>query len=446
MNIKHSVVQEGPIHHVVVRRGNLQWLQIVTSFFDRERAESYAEIEDDIAVVPNEQRTDVIAAKVPTDKEPASAVKPSNFRPAAPSAIDHLKAGDFISVTFSPATAPQTTAENSEEYSSHDHPQMLDARVPVASPAPVRTETAKPGHSGANGSAGEAIPTPSESGSPRASTAAPTRAAPTQVATPAQPAAEESAAGTNSNPGSSGVGPSPIAPAQKAAPAVPAEPAAVERAAGPSPKPTNKAFGDGLAAAHVEPPKTKPVTSTLPTARDPLLARDIGIPISGKALAAEEHHGSLGQQLADRILADMPALMKDHPRGPIRADLADRYRVPPARVNEAVISLFARKKVRLERFDGTEQHIVPPDFEMAPTVSVSTKQKADALALIQSTAKDGLSTLSLAEIAAQAGIPRGSINYVVGRLVNDGALVLVKPGHSNASPIYRVLTPTHAGA
>lgn len=364
-----------------------------------------------------------------------------------------LTALDLVIASYESMPSPSSASEGEV---THDHPQMLDARVLVASPAePVRTETAKPGHSGANGSAGEAIPASSQSGSPAANPAPPP--APTQVTSPATPPAEESAAGTNSDPGSPGANPPLVAPTQDVSHPRPAKPAVVERAAGTTSKPTNKAFGDALAAARTDPVKAKPVTTALPTGRDPLLARDMEYVAAGKTLSADEHHGSLAQQLADRILADMPALMKDHPRGPIRADIADRYGVKPARVQDAVLHLFAKKRIRLERFDGTEQHIVPPDFELVPIATASTKPAASTPAtlsvseanerrvmeaLVNLSNADGVVEISQAQLAARAGAPNGSMPFLIGSLVNAKRIAVMRPGKTSAPAVYRVLSPT----
>jgi len=346
------------------------------------------------------------------------------------------------------------------EAGDHDHPQMLDARVAVPASVPVRIEAENLGHSSATGSAGEEIPDHSESGSPSGNPPPPP--APTQVSSPAPSPAVESAAGTNLDPGLPGVTPSPSAPEREAVRESRAQPAAVEGAAGTIiTKPMRKGYGHAPVLPRREAPRPKPATSSLPTARDPLLARETEFVPSSRPLSADEHPGSPGQQLAARILADMPALMKDHLRGPIRADLAERYGVPPARVNEAVITLFGRRQIRLERFGGSEQHIVPPGFEPEPSSErpaarpampsgEETATQRNCRLVLQTlrslAAGDGTVEIAMSEIARRSGATMGSMGFTIPTLVKQQAIEVVRKPTSSTPAVYRVLSPTPAGA
>lgn len=396
--LEYIVLTEGPAeHHVVIRREGSEWLQRVATFPIRERAADYAEFENDFTSWDDADSKEWAATRYeaidtpPTIPAPPSAIKPENFVAKAPE----------------PKTEPIDIKVNEPEQAAATSSAPSNEAAKIIDPIPAGSPAAPDRRAGDLVASSDAAPADQEA----AKAPEPARRTP-----PAPPATVERVAGTNLNPAK-----------------------------------RNGADHDPAPIAADQPPKPKPVASSQPNGRDPLLAREQGLPPSGKIIPPDQHHGSQGQQLADRIVRDLPTLMRMHLRGPTRSDLTGFYRATAARVDEAVRVLFVKQAIRLDRPNGGEQHIVPHDWPETPAPADDAERygvdraarKQAILATLRAEAHDGVVALGLAEIATRTGIPLGSMNPLMAALVRDGALAVVKPQVSGtrAPAQYRITEP-----
>lgn len=145
--------------------------------------------------------------------------------------------------------------------------------------------------------------------------------------------------------------------------------------------------------------------------------------------------------LEKRVLADMPALMVEFPRGPSTGDLQKRYDTQYDYIGHALRQLAERDAIRYEKDkDGPQKYARPIDFAgPRPTGDELTTIQESVLRVITETAgADGCSKLSKNEMARAAGISIGSIEAALDALDVKKRIERLRDGGPLTASRYRL--------
>lgn len=178
-------------------------------------------------------------------------------------------------------------------------------------------------------------------------------------------------------------------------------------------------------------PKSEPARASVPT------RQSVDSIVAGVVKAATYEP----PRTITHFVRDLQSLWEMHPEGISSKIVVEHFRI---RYDEACEILrwadrsgHGRWVYTHDRRDG--KRFVPLSKPMPAARTMTDQQEQLMKALVRVADANGCVQLSYSDMAREADVKRGSLSYLIERLMAKGSLMLAKPAHDGAPAIYQVL-------